>query len=31
MAVLGVVAGAVGGNIEEEAEIKADLFFDEEV
>jgi len=31
MAVLGIVAGAVGGNIEEEAEIKADLFFDEEV
>ncbi len=30
MAIIGVIAGAVGGNIEEEGEIKADLFFDEE-
>jgi hypothetical protein len=30
MASLGVLASALGGNLEEEAEIKADLFFDEE-
>ncbi len=30
MAILGVLAGAMGGNLEEEDEIKADLFYDEE-
>jgi hypothetical protein len=30
MALLGVLASAFGGNLEEETEIKADLFFDEE-
>ena len=29
-AALGVVAAAMGGNLEEEAEIKAELFIDEE-
>jgi len=28
--ILGLLAGAVGGNLEEEEEIKADLFYDEE-
>jgi hypothetical protein len=30
MAVLGVLAGALGGNLEDEDEIKAELLFDEE-
>ncbi len=30
MGIIGVLAGAMGGNLEEEEEIKADLFYDEE-
>lgn len=30
MAILGTLAGAMGGNLEEEDELKADLFYDEE-
>lgn len=30
MAMLGVLAGSLGGNLEDEDELKADLFFDEE-
>lgn len=30
MAIIGVLAGALGGNLEDEDEIKAELFFDEE-
>jgi len=30
MATIGVLAAALGGNLEEEAEIKAQLLFDEE-
>ena len=30
MATLGVIAAALGGNLEEEGEIKAELLFDEE-
>ncbi len=30
MALLGVIAGALGGNLEDEDELKAELFFDEE-
>jgi len=31
LAIIGVVGAALGGNLEEESEIKAELFFDEEI